>query len=129
MVASLFQRNIEYCLAAAHDEEMAMPVDAREGYAVSARLQLVKTISEAHGKPQIWKHQLVKDNERAAAMCEDLASKFRERGLWPFSRLVALDGSYLSVALHQTSRLGKGCKTLLSLSLNFAPYKNGSFIS
>ena len=45
-------------------------------------------------------------NERAAAMCEDLASKFRERGLWPFSRLVALDGSYLSVAL------------------NFAPYKN-----
>ncbi len=111
MVASLFQRNIEYCLAAAHDEEMAMPVDAREGYAVYARLQLVKTISEAHGKPQIWKHQLVKDNERAAAMCEDLASKFRERGLWPFSRLVALDGSYLSVAL------------------NFAPYKNGFFIS
>ena len=61
MVASLFQRNIEYCLAAAHDEEMAMPVDAREGYAVCARLQLVKTISEAHGKPQIWKHQLVKE--------------------------------------------------------------------
>ncbi len=107
MIASLLERNSEYCLAAAHDEQMAMPVDAREGYAVYARLQLVKTISEAHGKPQIWKHQLVKHNKRAAAMCEDLASKFRERGLKPFPRLAALDGACLSVAL------------------NIALYKNG----
>jgi len=49
MIASLLERNSEYCLAAVHDEQMAMPVDAREGYAVYARLQLVKTISEAHG--------------------------------------------------------------------------------
>ena len=99
-MASLLESNSEYCLAAAHDEQMAMPVDAREGYAVYARLQLVKTISEAHGKPQIWKHQLVKHNERAAAMCDELASRFREHGLWPFPRLVALDGAYLSVPLN-----------------------------
>ena len=67
----------------------------------------MKTISEAHGNPQIWKQQMAKHSKGAAAMCKELAGNFRERGLKPFPRLVALDGACLSVAL------------------NFAAYKNG----
>jgi len=73
---------------------MAQAVEARTGYDVYARLQLVKTVSEAHGKPMIRNTPSGQHTGKAREMCKDLASKFKGNGMKPFPGLVRSDGTF-----------------------------------